>query len=196
VIELRVNGRSHNVSADPDTPLLYVLRDELQLNAAKFGCGLGQCGACTVLVDGEPTLSCVTPIMLLEGRQITTLEGLGTPEDPGPMQQAFIEEQAAQCGYCIPGMMMRAQALLQRNPRASEAEIRAQLEPNLCRCGTHMRILRAVQRAANLMAGPRLPTSTQTPSTAGSELDDSESDTQVDARRRPAHSERRERPER
>src|SRR5579862_8394793 len=101
VIELRVNGRSHNVSADPDTPLLYVLRDELQLNAAKFGCGLGQCGACTVLVDGEPTLSCVTPIMLLEGRQITTLEGLGTPEDPGPMQRAFIEEQSAQCGYCI-----------------------------------------------------------------------------------------------
>ena len=154
MIELKVNGRSHNVSADPDTPLLYVLRDDLQLNAAKFGCGLGQCGSCTVLVDGAPALSCITPIMLLEGRQITTLEGLGSLEDPGPLQQAFIEEQAAQCGYCIPGMMMRAQALLQRNPHASEAEIRAQLEPNLCRCGTHMRILRAVRRAATLMAGP------------------------------------------
>ena len=151
MIELKVNGRSHNVSADPDTPLLYVLRDDLQLNAAKFGCGLGQCGSCTVLVDGAPTLSCVTPIMLLEGRQITTVEGLGTLEDPGPMQRAFIEEQSAQCGYCIPGMMMRAQALLQKNPRATDAEIRAWLEPNLCRCGTHMRILRAVRRAASMM---------------------------------------------
>jgi nicotinate dehydrogenase subunit A len=197
VIELKVNGKSHNLSADPDTPLLYVLRNELQLNAAKFGCGLGQCGACTVLVDGAPTLSCVTPIMLLEGRQITTVEGLGTPEDPGPMQRAFIEEQSAQCGYCIPGMMMRAQALLQRNPRATDAEIRAFLEPNLCRCGTHMRILRAVKRAASLMAGPGSTPSTQTPSAASTQIDasDADSDAQLD-RRRPVHSEKRERPER
>ena len=194
MIELKVNGQSHNVSADPDTPLLYVLRDDLQLNAAKFGCGLGQCGSCTVLIDGAPTLSCVTPIMLLEGRQITTVEGLGTLEDPGPMQRAFIEEQSAQCGYCIPGMMMRAQGLLQRNPRASDAEIRAYLEPNLCRCGTHMRILRAVKRAASLMADPALPPSTQTPSAASAPIDvsDTDSDTQRDRR----HSERRERPER
>jgi nicotinate dehydrogenase subunit A len=194
VIELKVNGHSHQVSADPDTPLLYVLRDELQLNAAKFGCGLGQCGSCTVLVDGAPTLSCVTPIMLLEGRQITTLEGLGTAEEPGPLQQAFIEEQAAQCGYCIPGMIMRAQALLQGNPHASDAEIRAQLEPNLCRCGTHMRILRAVRRAATLMAGARVTPNTTSPSAAGTQLEDT--DVQSDDRRRPAHSERRERPER
>jgi nicotinate dehydrogenase subunit A len=195
MIELKVNGRAHNISADPDTPLLYVLRNELQLNAAKFGCGLGQCGSCTVLVDGAPTLSCVTPIMLLEGRQITTLEGLGGPDDPGPLQQAFIEEQAAQCGYCIPGMIMRAQALLQTNPHASEAQIRAQLQPNLCRCGTHMRILSAVRRAAALMAGPRLPPSTGVPSAAGPQIETSESDSdaQGDARRRP---ERRERPER
>src|SRR5215470_16332534 len=138
MMKLNVNGSDRQVDADPDTPLLYVLRDDLQLNAAKFGCGLGQCGSCTVLVDGAPALSCVTPIMLLEGRQITTLEGLGTAEEPGPLQQAFIEEQAAQCGYCIPGMIMRAQALLQENAHASDAEIRAQLEPNLCRCGTHM----------------------------------------------------------
>ncbi|MDB6162442.1 MAG: (2Fe-2S)-binding protein [Gammaproteobacteria bacterium] len=201
MIELKVNGHSHNVSAEPETPLLYVLRDDLQLNAAKFGCGLGQCGSCTVLVDGAPTLSCVTPIMLLEGRQITTLEGLGSLEDPGPMQRAFIEEQAAQCGYCIPGMMMRAQALLQRNPRASDAEIRANLEPNLCRCGTHMRILRAVRRAATLIAGPG--SSPGTPGThaasaAGPQLDtsDTDNDAQGDARSRPAHSEKRERPER
>lgn len=198
MIELKVNGHSHNVSADPDTPLLYVLRDDLQLNAAKFGCGLGQCGSCTVLVDGAPTLSCVTPIMLLEERQITTLEGLGSREDPGPMQQAFIEEQAAQCGYCIPGMMMRAQALLQRNPRASDAQIRAQLEPNLCRCGTHMRILRAVRRAATLMAGPSSSPATPVPSAAGTQLDttDTDNDAHGDARRRPARSDKRERPER
>lgn len=194
MIELKVNGRSHNVSADPDTPLLYVLRDDLQLNAAKFGCGLGQCGSCTVLVDGAPTLSCVTPIMLLEGRQITTVEGLGSLEDPGPMQRAFIEEQSAQCGYCIPGMMMRAQALLQRNPRASDAEIRAYLEPNLCRCGTHMRILRAVKRAASLMAGPGSSPSTQTPSAASTQIDASDNDTEAQRDRR--HSEKRERPER
>jgi len=148
---LKVNGRIYSVDADPETPLLYVLREDLKLNAAKFGCGLGQCGACTVLVDGEPVFSCITPLLLLQGKNITTLEGLGTPEKPGPMQRAFIDEQAAQCGYCIPGMMMRAQALLLRNPHASDADIREYLEPNLCRCGTHMRILRAVRRAAQLM---------------------------------------------
>ena len=155
MVKLNVNGRTHEVEADPDTPLLYVLRDDLALNAAKYGCGLGQCGACTVMVDGAAVLSCVAPVVLMEGKQVTTLEGLGTAENPGPMQRAFIEEQAAQCGYCIPGMMLRAQALLQKNPRASDAEIRAHLQPNLCRCGTHMRILRAVRRAANLMQTTR-----------------------------------------
>jgi nicotinate dehydrogenase subunit A len=150
-MRLNVNGKIHEVDADPRTPLLYVLREDLQLNAAKFGCGLGQCGACTVLVDGEAVFSCVTPIVLLENRQIVTLEGLGSIDDPAPIQRAFMAEQAAQCGYCIPGMMMRAQALLQKNPRAGDAEIRAALEPNLCRCGTHMRILRAVRRAAQMM---------------------------------------------
>ena len=148
MVTLSVNGQSHQIDADPGTPLLYVLRDDLELNGAKFGCGLGQCGSCTVMVDGEPVFSCLTPIVILEGRQIKTLEGLGTIENPGPLQRAFIEEQAAQCGYCIPGMIMRAQALLERNPSPSEADIRAHLNPNLCRCGTHMRILRAVQRAA------------------------------------------------
>lgn len=151
MVKLTVNGREHDVSVDPDTPLLYVLRDELALNGAKFGCGLGQCGACTVMVDGKAVFSCVTPILLLEGKQVTTVEGLGTLDNPGPMQRGFIEEQAAQCGYCIPGMMMRAQALLQNNPLVSDADIRAALQPNLCRCGTHMRILRAVKRAARLM---------------------------------------------
>ena len=151
MVNLKVNGTAHQVEADPTTPLLYVLRNDLNLHGAKFGCGLGQCGSCTVMVDGEAVLSCVIPIMLVEGREITTVEGLGTIDAPGPMQRAFIEEQAAQCGYCIPGMMMRAQALLQKNPNATEAEIRAGLEPNLCRCGTHMRILRAILRAGELM---------------------------------------------
>jgi nicotinate dehydrogenase subunit A len=151
MVALTVNGQSHQVDVDADTPLLYVLRDELELHGAKYGCGLGQCGACTVLVDGEPVFSCVTPILLLEGRSVTTVEGLGTVEAPGPLQQAFIEEQAAQCGYCIAGMMMRAQGLLQRNPAASDEEIRAHMEPNLCRCGTHMRILAAIKRAGTLM---------------------------------------------
>jgi nicotinate dehydrogenase subunit A len=151
MMKLNVNGSDRQVDADPDTPLLYVLRDDLQLNAAKFGCGLGQCGSCTVIVDGKAVLSCVTPVVLLEGRKVTTLEGLGTIEAPAPIQRAFIEEQAAQCGYCIAGMMMRAQALLQRNSKPTEAEIRAELWLHLCRCGTHMRILRAVHRAAKLM---------------------------------------------
>jgi nicotinate dehydrogenase subunit A len=153
MIRLDVNGRVHQVDADPGTPLLYVLREDLGLNAAKFGCGLGQCGACTVMADGEAIFSCLTPISLLENRRIRTLEGLGSAEKPGPMQRAFIEAQAAQCGYCIPGMMLRAQALLEREPAASEAEIRAQLQPHLCRCGTHMRIVRAVVRAGELMRG-------------------------------------------
>ena len=152
-VTLNVNGQDQTVNADLDTPLLYVLRNDLKLNAAKFGCGLGQCGACTVIVDDRPVFSCLTPIALLEGRKIRTLESLGTTDKPGPLQQAFIDEQAAQCGYCIPGMMMRAQALLERNPTASETEIRVALEPNLCRCGTHMRIIRAVKRAAGAMAG-------------------------------------------
>jgi nicotinate dehydrogenase subunit A len=151
MMTLKVNGREHQVDADPDTPLLYVLRDDLKLNAAKFGCGLGQCGACTVIVDGKAVLSCVTPMVLLDGKQVTTLEGLGTVAEPTPIQRAFMEEQAAQCGYCIAGMMMRAQALLLRNSKPTDAQIRAELEPNLCRCGTHMRILRAVHRAARLM---------------------------------------------
>jgi nicotinate dehydrogenase subunit A len=156
MVKLTVNGRDHEIDAAPDTPLLYALRDHLALNGAKFGCGLGQCGACTVLIDGAPVLSCVVPVLMLEGRKITTVEGLGTAEALGPMQKAFIDEQAAQCGFCIPGMMMRAQALLQRKPDASDAEIRAYLEPNLCRCGTHMRILKAVRRAADTMRSARL----------------------------------------
>ena len=148
---LKVNGQDHQIDSEPDTPLLYVLRDELQLNAAKFGCGLGQCGACTVIVDGKAVLSCVTPLLLLEGKQVTTLEGLGSTSALAPIQRAFIEEQAAQCGYCIAGMMMRAQALLQRVPKPTDEQIRAELGPHLCRCGTHMRIIRAVKRAAQLM---------------------------------------------
>src|SRR5450631_2789517 len=151
MISLKVNGQDHQIDAEPDTPLLYVLRDDIKLNAAKFGCGLGQCGACTVIVDGKAVLSCVTPLLLLEGKQVTTLEGLGSIEAPGPIQRAFVEEQAAQCGYCIAGMMMRAQALLHKNSKPTDEQIRAELEPNLCRCGTHMRILRAVHRAAALM---------------------------------------------
>src|SRR3982074_1913656 len=158
MMTLKVNGQNHEINADPDTPLLYVLRDDIKLNAAKFGCGLGQCGACTVIVDGKAVLSCVTPLLLLEGKKVTTLEGLGTVETPAPIQRAFIEEQAAQCGYCISGMVMRAQALLARNSKPTDAEIRSELELNLCRCGTHMRILRAVHRAGQLMqtadAGP------------------------------------------
>jgi nicotinate dehydrogenase subunit A len=151
MITLDVNGKAVQVDADPTTPLLYVLRDHLQLNGAKFGCGLGQCGACTVLVDGRAVLSCITPIAALPGRRIRTIEGLGTQEAPGPVQRAFIDEQAAQCGYCIPGMMMRAQALLEANPTPTPAQIRRHMNVNLCRCGTHMRILRAVERAAGLM---------------------------------------------
>lgn len=151
MITLAVNGREHRVNADPATPLLYVLRDDLQLNGAKYGCGLGQCGACTVLVDDKAVFSCITPIAAMEGRKITTLEGLGSIDNPGPVQRAFIEEQAAQCGFCIPGMIMRAQALLQRNASPTDAQVRDHMAGNLCRCGTHMRILAAVRRAAMAM---------------------------------------------
>ena len=151
MMTLKVNGHDHRIDAEADTPLLYVLRDDLKLNAAKFGCGLGQCGACTVIVDGNAVLSCVTPLLLAAGKQVTTLEGLGTVSEPAPIQRAFMEEQAAQCGYCIAGIMMRAQALLTRNSKPTDEQIRAELEPHLCRCGTHMRILRAVHRAAKLM---------------------------------------------
>jgi nicotinate dehydrogenase subunit A len=153
MITLEVNGRTHQVDADPATPLLYVLTDHLQLNGAKYGCGLGQCGSCTVMVDGEAVFSCVTPISALPGRRIRTVEGLGTLETPGPMQRAFIAEQAAQCGFCIPGMIMRAQALLEKTPSPTQAQIRSYMSANLCRCGTHMRILRAVERAAREMKG-------------------------------------------
>jgi nicotinate dehydrogenase subunit A len=147
-VSLKVNGAVHTVPAEPDTPLLYVLRNDLNLNAAKFGCGLGQCGACTVLVDGAPLHSCVTPIGALGQSDITTLEGLGTAELPHPLQAAFIAEQAAQCGYCIAGMIMMAKALLDRVQRPSEAEVRLGLAANLCRCGAHNRIVRAVLKAA------------------------------------------------
>src|SRR5688572_30891164 len=131
-----LNGKSVTVDAEADTPLLYVLRDHLRLNGAKFGCGLGQCGACTVMVDGRAIFSCITPISVLTERRITTVEGLGTLANPGPMQRAFVEEQAAQCGFCIPGMMMRAQALLESNAAPSAAEVRQHMSVNLCRCGT------------------------------------------------------------
>jgi nicotinate dehydrogenase subunit A len=153
MIELQVNGRAHRLDVDPSTPLLYVLRDDLQLHAAKFGCGLGQCGACTVLVDDRPLFSCITPAAACAGRAVTTVEGLGTAEAPGDIQRAFIHEQAAQCGYCIPGMMARAEALLRRTTTPSEDEMRDAMHPSLCRCGTHMRILRAVRRAAAMRGG-------------------------------------------
>ena len=147
----QLNGSPVQVDADPATPLLYVLRDHLRLNAAKFGCGLGQCGACTVMLDREAVFSCLVPLSAVAGRNVKTVEGLGTAGQPGPMQRAFMEEQAAQCGYCIAGMMMRAQALLERNPSPTDEQMREALAPNLCRCGTHVRILRAVHRAAALM---------------------------------------------
>jgi nicotinate dehydrogenase subunit A len=145
---LELNGKRVTVEAEADTPLLYVLRDDLGLNGAKFGCGLGQCGSCTVLVDGEAVLSCRVPLGVVAGKRVTTVEGLGTLDKPGALQRAFIEEQAAQCGYCIPGFMMRAAALLRKTPHPTDEQIRAALFPNLCRCGTHMRILRAVRKAA------------------------------------------------
>jgi nicotinate dehydrogenase subunit A len=149
VITLNVNGQPRPVESDPATPLLYVLRDELGLHGAKFGCGLGQCGACTVMLGGDAVLSCLLPVALVGDRPVRTVEGLGSAQQPGLLQRAFIEEQAAQCGYCIAGMIMRAQALLERRGAPGDAEIRRHMAPNLCRCGTHLRILRAVRRAAD-----------------------------------------------
>jgi nicotinate dehydrogenase subunit A len=150
-IALIVNGVRVELAVPRDAPLLNILRNDLALNAPKYGCGLGQCGACTVLVDGVEARSCVIPVGGIEGRHVTTLEGLGSKENPHPVQQAFIDCQAAQCGYCLNGMIMSTVALLQRNPQPSEGEVRSALAHNLCRCGAHIEILQAVQRAARLM---------------------------------------------
>ena len=144
---IKVNGEQHDVSSDPETPLLYVLRNELRLHGPKFGCGLAQCGACTVHYAGEATRSCVLPLAAVE-QEVSTVEGLGSPEKPHPLQAAFISEQAVQCGYCINGMIMTAAALLGKLPNPTDSEIREALDNNLCRCGTHMRIIKAVKRAA------------------------------------------------
>ncbi len=151
-ITFSVNGKSHSLSLPPETPLLYVLRNDLELNGAKFGCGLAQCGACTVIADGAAIRSCVTTLGEVAGRKVTTIEGLGTVERPHPLQKAFIELQAAQCGYCINGLVMSAKAFLDQSPHASNAEIREALAGNLCRCGTHTRILRAIEKAQREMA--------------------------------------------
>jgi len=153
-LTLHVNGRDCKVSAEPDSMLLYALRDGLGLRGPKFGCGLAQCGACTVVLGGSAIRSCVTPVSAVGSTPITTLEGLGTLETPSPLQQAFIDEQAAQCGYCIGGMIMSAHALLSRKPDPTRNEIKQALNGNLCRCGTHMRILRAVERAAKAGSQP------------------------------------------
>src|SRR5947207_6883867 len=150
-IPLKVNGKSRIVDVNPETPLLYVLRNDLELNGPKFGCGLAQCGACTVLVDGKPVRSCVTPVSATAKSRITTIEGLGTIEKLHPLQRAFIDEQACQCGYCGNGMVMSAKALIDRNPAPSEREIKQALNGHLCRCASHNRIVRAVQRAAKAM---------------------------------------------
>lgn len=151
-ITLKVNGHAHALDIDPTTPLLYVLSDDLALKGPKFGCGLGQCGACTVIVKGQAIRSCITPVRVVEGSEITTLEGLGTIEKPHPLQQAFIEEQAAQCGFCVSGVIMTAKAFLDKNPKASEQEIQQAMSGVLCRCFTHVRMLRAINRARQGMA--------------------------------------------
>ena len=151
-IQFEVNGQRHAVAAPEETPLLYVLRNDLKLKGARFGCGLGQCGSCTVLVDGRPVQSCDFPLSAAAGKRVTTIEGLIKDGKPHPLQQAFVAEQAAQCGYCATGIIMSAKALLDANPRPSDAQIRAALKGNLCRCGTHLRILRAIKRAAEEMA--------------------------------------------
>ena len=147
-IKLRVNGAEHTVRADPDTPLLYILRNDLGLKGTRFGCGSGECGACYVIIEGRAVASCDTPLWSAAGKDIVTIEGLGREGRLHPLQQAFIDEQAAQCGYCASGIMVCAAALLANNPAPTETEIRAALDKNLCRCGTHNRIVRAVQRAA------------------------------------------------
>jgi nicotinate dehydrogenase subunit A len=147
-ISLRVNGRSHVVDAEPDMPLLYALRNDLKLNGPKFGCGLAQCGACTVVMDGNAIRSCVTPVSAAQNKPVTTLEGLGSTKKMHKIQQAFVDEQAVQCGYCINGMIMSTKALLDKNPKPTDGQIKQALAGNLCRCGTHIRILRAVKRAS------------------------------------------------
>lgn len=147
-ITLKVNGESRMVDTDPTTPLLYVLRDSLELNGPRFGCGLGQCGACTVIINGNTVRSCSFPVSSAKGKQITTLEGLGSVAHPHALQAAFVEEQAAQCGYCMNGMIMTAKVLLDKNPHPSDEEIKRALEGNLCRCGSHLRVIRAVKLAS------------------------------------------------
>lgn len=154
-IRIVVNGTAHDIDAAPETPLLYVLRNDLALTGPKFGCGLGQCGACTVHIDGEPVRSCRTPLSAATRGPVTTIEGLGTPDKPHPVQRAFVDEQAAQCGYCMNGMIMAAAALIAKNGRPTRQQIRSSLNGNLCRCGTHMRIIRAVERAAELSGADR-----------------------------------------
>jgi nicotinate dehydrogenase subunit A len=152
---LNVNGAARTVEADPDTPLLYVLRNDLALTGTKFGCGLAQCGACTVLLAGRAVRSCVTPVSAVAGQAVTTVEGLGSPARPDPVQAAFIAEQAAQCGYCTAGMVMTARALLEQNRQPTETDVKQALAGNLCRCGSHVRVIRAVMRAAAAMPGGR-----------------------------------------
>jgi len=151
-ITLKVNGRTHNLDLDPSTPLLYALSDDLELRGPKFGCGLGQCGACTVIVKGQAIRSCITPVRSVAGAEITTLEGIGTIDKPHPLQRAFVEEQAAQCGFCVSGVIMSAKAFLDKNPRATEEQIEQALSGVLCRCFTNVRMLRAIHRAAQEMA--------------------------------------------
>ena len=148
-ISLRVNGTTHVVDTDPTTPLLYVLRNDLEQHGPRFGCGLAQCGACTVIVDGKTVRSCTVPVSTMANKNVQTLDGLGTVEKPHPLQAAFIEEQAAQCGYCLNGILMTAKVLLDRNRNASDAEIKRALDPVLCRCGSHLRVIRAIKRAAS-----------------------------------------------
>jgi len=150
-VTLTVNGRRRTIAAAPDTPLLYILRNDLELNAAKFGCGMAQCGACTVLVDGKPVRSCVTPALAVTSTKITTLEGLGSANKLHPLQKAFIEEQAAQCGYCMNGILMTAKVLLDKNSNPSDTDIKRALDPVLCRCGSHLRVIRAIKRAARTL---------------------------------------------
>jgi nicotinate dehydrogenase subunit A len=151
-ITLKVNGSTHSLELDPATPLLYVLSDDLGLRGPKFGCGLGQCGACTVIMEGQPRRSCITPVDEVRGSEITTLEGLGTIEKPHPIQQAFIDEQAAQCGFCLNAVIMTAKAFLDRNPKATERDIEQAMAGVLCRCFTHVRMLRAIKRYAQGVA--------------------------------------------
>jgi nicotinate dehydrogenase subunit A len=147
-MNLKVNGQTHSVDIDPSIPLLYVLSDDLGLRGPKFGCGLGQCGCCTVLIKGRPVRSCVTPSSSVEGSDITTLEGLGTVEKPHPIQKAFVDEQAMQCGFCLSGVILTAKAALDANPKATDAQLRQALSNVLCRCGTHTRMLKAIKRYA------------------------------------------------